>query len=216
MQKEEFVKNYFGDVKKVLDNINIESIVRLHYKILETKDGGGTIFIIGNGGSAATASHMVCDFMKGTINDFSSDDKRLKAISLVDNIPINTAYANDISYDEIFSQQLRNLIGEKDLLLVLTGSGKSKNIIRAIEVAKNKGAYVFSLLGSDGGAVKDISNSYILVPSENYGIIEDFHLMVGHIMTFCLSGCENKVCETGPGSDSGREFLKNSFITPHS
>ena len=185
------INKYFKEVRDVLDKIEIEKIKGLVKKINETKETNATIFIAGNGGSASTASHWVCDLMKGTLNDCDSQEKRLKAISLSDSIPTLSAYANDISYDVVFAQQLRNFVEKDDLLIPITGSGRSKNIVNVVKVAKEANAYVFGLLGADGGDVLPLCDNYILIPSKNYGIIEDMHLMIGHIATTCLKGKDN-------------------------
>lgn len=182
----QIINEYFNEVRRVLDKIGVE-------KINETKGANATIFIAGNGGSASTASHWVCDLMKGTLNNHYSQEKRLKAISLSDNISILSAYANDISYDVVFAQQLRNFVTKDDLLIPITGSGKSKNIVNVVKVAKEANAYVFGLLGANGGEVLPLCNDYILIPSKNYRIIEDMHLMIGHIATACLKGKDNVV-----------------------
>ena len=190
----ELVESYLNEFKRILSDLDKDKISQLVDKIKETNEKGRTIFLIGNGGSASTASHWACDLVKGTIKDFEDkNEKRLKVICLTDNIPIMTAYANDLSYDEIFSQPLKNLVKKGDLLIAITCSGKSKNIMRGIEVAKEAGNYVFSLVGFDGGNVAPISDNFLIVPSKNYGIIEDFHLVLNHLVTASLKGKNNYI-----------------------
>lgn len=163
-------------------------------KVIGVRENNGTIFITGNGGSAANAFHWACDLNKGTLNNFYDPaHKRLRVVSLTDNIATITALTNDLSFDQVFSQQLRNLVRRGDLLISITGSGKSKNIIRAIELAKNFGAYVFSVLGFDGSEAIHISDDSIVVPSRNYRIIEDIHLTIGHILTASIKKDNNYV-----------------------
>jgi len=185
------IDEYINELRDMISRIERDKIQELTRRIEETRVKDNTVFIIGNGGSASTASHWACDFGKGTLKRFYNLDRKLRIISLTDNVATITAYANDLAYDEIFSEQLKNLVREGDLLIVLTGSGKSKNIINAIKVAKRAKAYVFSLLGFDGGEVIHISDNSIIIPSENYGIIEDIHLSIGHIITSIIKG-ENK------------------------
>lgn len=187
------MENYVEEIKQVISNLDLNKIRNLADKIRDVKERDGTVFILGNGGSAVTASHWACDLGKGTLKRFYNDEKRLRVISLTDNVATITAFANDLSYDEIFSQQLKNLIKKDDLVIIMTGSGKSRNIINAINIAKTTGAYVFSLLGFDGGEVIHLSNQSIIIPSKNYGIIEDLHLMIGHLLTIHLKGEINSV-----------------------
>lgn len=175
---------YLGELKEVLDSLDHNRIGGLIEKIIEVREKEKNIFIIGNGGSAANSSHWACDLTKGTLKRFyDTKHKRVRVTSLTDNVASITALANDLTYDEIFSQQLRNLVKPGDLLIVLTGSGRSRNVINAVDVAKRMGAYVFSLIGFDGGEVILMSDNYLLIPSRNYGIIEDIQLSIGHIVT---------------------------------
>lgn len=188
------MKKYLEELSNVITKIDQEKISSLINKIIEARDNNKVIYIIGNGGSYANAFHWACDLNKGTIeNPYDQNQKRIKAISLADNISTITALANDLGYEEIFSQQLKNFITAGDLLITITGSGKSKNIIKAIDVAKKSKAYVFSLAGCDGGEVVHMSDDYLIIPSNNYGIIEDGHSIIGHIITEKIRGKSNLV-----------------------
>lgn len=201
------IQRYLDELKKTLENIDQDKIKKLADKILEVRERGGHVFIIGNGGSAVNASHLACDLTKGTLNRFyDPKHKRLRVVSLTDNLATITALANDLAYDEIFSQQLRNLVGVGDLIIVLTGSGKSKNIINAVELGKRSGAYVFGLLGFDGGEVVNLADDSIIVPSQNYGIIEDVHLSIGHIITSLIKNGEGQIITS---AISSRDYLKS-------
>ena len=188
------MEKYLGELGDIIREIDQEKINFLANKIIETRDNNKVVYIIGNGGSAANASHWVCDLNKGTLErHYNQNQKRIKAVSLTDNIPLMTALSNDLGYDEIYSQQLRNWIMEGDLLITITGSGKSKNIINAINVAKMSNAYVMSLVGFDGGEVMHMSDDALIVPSNNYGIIDDVHSIIGHIVTEKIKGKSNFV-----------------------
>ncbi|MBU2576899.1 MAG: SIS domain-containing protein [Nanoarchaeota archaeon] len=189
----DLIKKYFEEVKNSFEGMDIERIKILADKIKEVKAREDTVFIIGNGGSASTASHMACDLMKNSIEDYNSSEDRLRAISLTDNLATISAYGNDLSYDEIFSQQLKSLMNDKDLLIVISGSGNSKNIVKAVEISKQIGAYVFGLLGSNGGIVAPLCDDSIIVPSKNYGVIEDLHMMIGHLLAAELKGENNLI-----------------------
>lgn len=185
------INEYFTEVKNVFLKINTEKIELLANKIREVKKNGGVVFVIGNGGSASTSSHLSCDLMKNTISNYDSHKNRLKVVSLTDNIAIISAYGNDISYDEIFSQQLKSLVNKNDLLIAISGSGNSGNIMKAVEFSKQQGIFVFGLLGGNGGHVLPMCNESIVVNSNNYGVIEDLHMMIGHMVTVLLKGKNN-------------------------
>lgn len=188
------IKEYIQELEKILEKVEEEKINNLVKKILDVRDREGNIFIIGNGGSSANASHWACDLSKGTLTrHYDSTQKRIRATSLSDNVATCTALANDLGYEEIFSQQLRNLIRPGDLLIAMTGSGNSKNIINAINVTRNSKAYVFSLVGECGGEVLHISEDAIVIPSKNYGIIEDLYSIIGHIVTESIRNKSNYI-----------------------
>lgn len=141
------------------------------------------IFILGNGGSASTSSHFACDLSKLTIVESLP---RLKVIALTDNIPIMTAWANDVSYSDIFAQQLIPLVEKGDLVFGITGSGNSKNVLNAFEAANAAGAITVSLTGYKGGKVKDLSQKCLVVPSESMQVIEDVHSFLTHALSLEL------------------------------
>lgn len=176
--------NYINKLKKTLGLINKNSILELITKINSLIGTGHTIFIAGNGGSATTSSHMACDLSKTILGKSPhKNTKRLKVISLNDNIPLMTAWANDEGYEYIFSEQLKNLGKAKDYLIIITGSGNSKNLLNLIETAKRLKIETFGIFGFDGGKAKKTVNKHILVPSNDYGIIEDAHMIINHLIT---------------------------------
>ena len=184
---------YIKELKEELDRLDVEKVNGLAKRIVETSSKGNDTYIIGNGGSAVTASHWACDLNKGILSSFyNPNQRRLKVTSLTDNVAILTAMANDLGYEEIFSQQIRNRIKKDDLLITMSGSGKSKNIIYGSKTAKEKGAYIFSLLGFDGGEMIHISDDYIKIDSKNYGIIEDIFSSIGHLITMKIKNEENR------------------------
>jgi len=135
------------------------------------------VFILGNGGSASTASHFCCDLGKGTVID---GQPRFRVISLNDNIPLLTAYSNDFGYEFVFVEQLRNLLNEGDLVICITASGNSTNVLNAIEYAKQIGAATIGFLGFGGGKAKDMVTEHITVSNSNYGQVEDIHMILAH------------------------------------
>jgi len=142
--------------------------------------------VVGNGGSAATASHMTADFQKTVLGKEIGISRRIKAIALSDNVPVITAWGNDFGYDLIFSEQLRTLAEPGDLLIVITASGNSPNIVAALEAAKQLGVATIGLLGFQGGKSKALCDAPIVVESTNYGIIEDAHSIFMHMMTAAM------------------------------
>jgi D-sedoheptulose 7-phosphate isomerase len=139
---------------------------------------GKTVFSCGNGGSAAISNHLLCDFQKGIQTD---TDLKPKVVSLSSNIEIITAVANDISYDDVFVYQLRTMAEPGDVLLTISSSGNSENIVRAIEWARENGVGTLALTGFDGGRSANAAEVDIHVSADNYGVIEDVHQSLMHI-----------------------------------
>jgi len=150
------------------------------------KDSGGQVFIIGNGGSAATASHMACDLSKTILGLNTATGHRFRVMALTDNTPLITAWANDVSYECVFAEQLKTWVNSGDLVIAFTASGNSPNIIEAVKVARALGAYTFGILGFDGGHTKDFVDECVIVPIDNYGYVEDIHLALDHIVAAYL------------------------------
>jgi len=159
-----------------LDFIQVESI------LLRARDEGRTIFIIGNGGSAATASHMANDLNKGAA---VSGQPRFRAFALTDNVPLITAWANDTRYEKIFVEQMANFLRPGDVLIAISGSGNSPNIITAVEWARLEGAVTIGLTGGSGGRLNGLVDCCLVVPSNLMEQIEDMHLVLSHAL--CVS-----------------------------
>jgi D-sedoheptulose 7-phosphate isomerase len=185
----EFIMEYINEVKKALDSLNIRAIEQASVMLINAFEKGSRVFIIGNGGGATTATHMACDLGKGTLSRFyDNKEKRLRVMSLSENVALLTAYANDLSFDHAFVQQLRNLIEKDDLVIVLSGSGNSKNLIKAIKYANRYGAKTIGLLGfRNGGKLAELVDCKIIVQSSHYGPVEDVHLVLNHLLASCLA-----------------------------
>lgn len=138
-----------------------------------------TIYIIGNGGSASTASHMSADLCKGTS---CQPHRRLRVVSLTDNMAWFSAIANDIGYEEVFTEQLRSILRPEDLLVAISASGNSPNVVGAVAFAKSLGTKTISLVGFHGGKLKETSDIALHLPSRDYGTIEDAHLILNHVL----------------------------------
>lgn len=173
-----FTKKYIQDLNTVLNSSNLEAIS----KIVEALDNSkGRIYIIGNGGSAATASHMTNDLGAGLRR---REIKYFDVESLNDNTPVCTAIANDIGYENIFYMQLKGRLKPQDLLIAISCSGNSENIIKAVAYAKEEKATVIGITGFDGGKLKAMSdiNYHVQTDKGQYGIVEDAHMILNHII----------------------------------
>ncbi len=172
-------KNYIDEHNKVFKKINFDSYNAASKLVLNKIKQNKKIITCGNGGSAYTASHFITDWNKMY---FIATGNKLRGISLVDNVGLVTAFGNDIDYDSIFSGQLDSLLDKDDLLVVVSGSGNSGNIISAINKAHQLGAQVLGVLGYDGGKAMPLCDEVFHVPSWDMQICEDIHLSFGHLV----------------------------------
>ena len=179
------INAYFNGLKSAIDNIDREELNRFINLLNTAREEGKNIFIMGNGGSAATASHYCCDFNKGLSYGF--DKKRFKFICLSDNVPTMMAYANDVSYDDIFVEPLKNFIQPGDLVIGISGSGNSKNVINAIEYANANGGITIGLTGYTGGKLKELAKYSVNVNVNDMQISEDLHMIFDHLTMKVLS-----------------------------
>lgn len=176
----DYVGGYFERLKSSLDALPRERLEALGEILFRAYCHSKQVFIVGNGGSAATASHMACDLGKNTI---SPNRPRFRVTSLNDNVPLLSALANDLGYERIFAEQLVNLIRPGDVLISISGSGRSANILHAMRYAREQSAINIAFLGFDGGPALDLADEYVLVPSDDYGVIEDVHMVLDHVLT---------------------------------
>jgi D-sedoheptulose 7-phosphate isomerase len=174
------VEGYFDRLKTLIDVMPVDRIEAMGEALFSAYRHGKQVFVLGNGGSAATASHMACDLGKNTI---APNVQRFRIISLTDNMPLVSALANDLGYDRVFAEQLTNLIRPGDVLIVLSGGGNSSNVLEAMRYARKRSATILALLGSDGGEAIRLADEFILVPSSDYGLVEDMHLILNHVLT---------------------------------
>lgn len=185
LNKSIFIDKYISELKRCLDVLDRKEIGLVIDLLMSVYKKNKKIFIMGNGGSASNASHMAADLGKGTLlRIYDEDEKRFRVLSLTDNIAYLTALANDLSYEDIFVQQLRNLLEKGDLLIVLSGMGNSANLIKAVRYAKKVGARSIGFLGfKNGGKLGSIVDLAIIVDSNSYGHSEDIQLILDHIIT---------------------------------
>ncbi len=183
----ESIKDYFKEFNEIFHSISLDSIEKFASLLEEAYFKDKNIFIIGNGGSASIASHFACDLGKGTINNFfSNKNKRFKVNSLSENIPLISAYGNDLGYENIFSEQLKNLMNPGDILVAVSSSGNSPNIIKAVKTAKEGKLFVIGLSGFKGGMLKELADLSIHIPKEHYGCVEDLHMLILHSVAYFL------------------------------
>tara|TARA_B100000989_G_scaffold287617_1_gene257413 strand:- start:66 stop:647 length:582 start_codon:yes stop_codon:yes gene_type:complete len=174
-----FFENYLATLVKSIKISDLQSIEKASFKILETVKKKRTIFVCGNGGSAAISNHYICDYLK-FLRQYSS--LKPKVISLSSNIETITAISNDINYDQIFKYQAESLFEKNDLLIAVSSSGNSKNIKEVVKFSKKKGVKVIGFSGFNGGFLKKNSDISIHIPANNYGISEDAHHILMHII----------------------------------
>lgn len=173
------INEYIEKEISILQKLNVNELNDALNVIMDTYRRSGTLYICGNGGSAATASHFVCDFNKG-ISD--GHDLKFKMTCLNDNIPVMTAIANDISYEDIFVYQVQNLLSKNDLVIVISGSGNSENVVRLIEYAKLQGVTTLGITGFNGGKTRSMADYNMHVPVDDMQITEDIHMIFDHMM----------------------------------
>lgn len=203
LNPKDFIENYILELircLKSLDKTKIELIIDV---LVDAYKKDRKVFILGNGGSATTASHMACDLGKGTLQRvYDNTERRFRVISLTDNVALITAFANDLSFDDIFVQQLRNLVETDDVVIAMSGSGNSPNVVKAVEYAKSCGAITIGILGfKTGGKLGNMVDYSIIVDSNHYGPIEDIQLILNHMIAAWIAKIKN--------IHDGRENFKN-------
>jgi D-sedoheptulose 7-phosphate isomerase len=171
-------KQYFEELQRVVTAISHDSIDQMVDALVRAYEAGRVVYTFGNGGSASLASHLACDLGKGTA--YCNGGKRFRVLALTDNVPTLTAWANDSSYEDVFSEQLRNFVQADDVAFAISGSGNSKNVLNALHVARQAGATTLGISGFQGGQMKTLCDICMVVPSNNLQIVEDMHLATAH------------------------------------
>jgi D-sedoheptulose 7-phosphate isomerase len=173
-------RTYVGNLKRTLDALPLELIEATVEQIHLARVNQRQVFIMGNGGSAATASHFACDLGKNTV---MAGFPRLRVQSLNDNMAFFSACANDYGYDTVFAEQLTNFIQPEDVVLAISASGNSANVLKAVQVARAGGAFTIGWSGYQGGKLAKMVDLPIVIPSDSIEQIEDIHLMMAHMVT---------------------------------
>ena len=179
----DFASAYFNRLSNIFNNVNLKKIDNLEIILRKARLNKKNNFVFGNGGSAATASTMANDLGFDILKKTSTNTP-FKFFALTDNIPVITAISNDTGYENVLINQLKIHFKKKDIVILISASGNSKNLIKASKWIKKNNGYIFSFLGFDGGKLKNISDDYILVKTEKdeYGPVEDIHLIINHIL----------------------------------
>lgn len=177
---------FLREFGELLQRVNLDAVERIYQILRSARDNGATVYLAGNGGSAATAAHWVNDLGKGAKE---SCRLPLRVMSLSDNVSWLTALANDEGYERVFAGQLENFAKANDVLVVLSASGNSANLLRAVEMARARKLKTIGFLGFDGGALKNMVDEVVLLPTPKgaYGLVESGHDLLCHILTACLA-----------------------------
>jgi phosphoheptose isomerase len=188
VDKASFAREYLAGLKAVMDRVNMAQVAAFIAELERAYQEDRQIFIIGNGGSAGTASHMACDLAK-TVRGKRPDPgtRPFRAMSLTDNVALITAIGNDVGFEHVFTEQLVPFARRGDLLVVITGSGNSPNVVNAVRLAREMGLRTTGMLGFDGGAVLPLLDTPVLIPDFSYGFVEDLHMVLDHLVTAYFS-----------------------------
>ena len=180
---ENTIKNYLANLVTTIQSLKIEEFTSVAKVLREARSNGKRIFIFGNGGSGSTATHFACDINKGVSY---GKKERFRVICLNDNIPTMLAYSNDVGYDVVFKEQLENFVEQGDVVIGISGSGNSKNVLFAMELAKEKSAITIGITGFMGGKLKEMTDYSINANFNDMQISEDIHMIWVHIMMKCF------------------------------
>jgi len=177
----EFVSAYREALFRAVNTVDMDAVSSAIQMLAAARDEGRTIFVCGNGGSASTASHFACDIVKGASHGRA---KRFRIMALTDSLPTLTAYSNDVGYDCVFVEQLKNFARSGDLVMAISGSGNSPNVLRALEYANSIGCETIAMTGRDGGKLGPLGKVQVRVAEPHMGRIEDGHMIVCHMLSY--------------------------------
>ena len=183
------IDNYLTELKETLDNLDRKEIIVLAELLEAARQASNKVFIFGNGGSGSTASHFACDINKGVA---FGQEKRHRVIALTDNIPTMLAYSNDMSYDDVFAEQLKNFIEPGDIVIGISGSGNSKNVIKAIDLANDLGNHTVGITGFEGGELRQVAKFSVNAKRNDMQISEDIHMILVHILMKVLGSLSSR------------------------
>ncbi len=183
-----FTKEYWEEFKKAVLEVETAEMEKMAEMMWQVYKDGGTIYFMGNGGSASIASHMAADIGKNTVTDHTNHkEKRFNTVALTDNVAWMTALANDLGYENVFVEQLKNMAPKrKDMVIMVSSSGNSPNVVKAALWAKKRGMKTGAMVGYKGGKLKEIADIVVWVPREHYGYVEGLHGDIHHYLVYAL------------------------------
>ena len=182
-----FPSLYKSDLVQAIEAVDLEKVNEAISVLKQARDQNRHVFVCGNGGSASTASHFACDMVKGASFGRAS---RFRIMALTDSLPTITAYSNDVSYDCVFAEQLKNFAQPGDVVMAISGSGNSPNVLRAMEYANSVGCRTIALTGRDGGKLAPLAEVNIQAKIPHMGRIEDVHMIVAHMIAYYFMDAE--------------------------
>lgn len=180
IEEAQSVEEYFDTLSELIPRLPYAAMEGIARTLLQAFEEERTVFVFGNGGSAASASHMMCDMNKGAAT--ASQSRQLKVMALTDNVPLLTAWANDSSYERVFSEQLKNFVRSRDVAFAISASGDSPNVLLALRTARENDAITVGVAGYQGGKMRRLCDICAVVPSSNMQMIEDMHHAILHAM----------------------------------
>lgn len=186
--KDTFPQSYRADVLRAIETVDLEKVSRAIEILAQARAEERHIFVCGNGGSAATASHFACDLVKGAS---FNQPRRFRIMALTDSLPTLTAYSNDVGYESVFVEQLKNFAQPGDVVLAISGSGNSPNVLRALEYGNSIGCRTIALTGRNGGLLGPLAQLNIQVSNPHMGRIEDVHMIVTHMISYYFMDAED-------------------------
>ncbi len=200
------IQQYWNELARAMQGMPFELLAQVAEVLFACHQRRGTVFLLGNGGSAATASHFACDLAKGTR---ATGLHAFRVISLNDNMPLLTAWANDTSYERVFAEQLSTLVRPDDVVILISASGNSPNVLAAAEVATQVEATTIALTGGSGGQLALLADMAVCVPAQSIEQIEDAHLIVAHSLCVALRG---RLCTTAALLEVEQSVLQGRMV----
>jgi D-sedoheptulose 7-phosphate isomerase len=179
----EVLHSYFERLRSLLADVPQARVAAIVDALLTARAAGRRVYVVGNGGSASTAMHLVCDLQKSAS---IAGEAPIRAIALADNVALMTAWANDFSYEQVFARQITALAEPEDIVIVISASGNSPNIVAALRAAVDRHALTVAFVGFDGGTAGQIADLAVHIPCHDYGLVEDVHSALGHAVTVAI------------------------------
>ena len=199
---ETFARGYVRALTAALQNVDLGKVSAIIEILWKAYENDQQIFLLGNGGSAASASHIVTDLTKGALGHRGDAPARpVRALSLTDNLALMSAWANDVGFEDVFLGQLRTYLRAGDAVVAISASGNSENVLRAVRYARESGATTIGLAGFGGGNLATLTDPCLVVDSNHYGVVEDVHMQLGHVICYYFrQRIQERLSSSGSGS----------------